>query len=105
MYTDAMEKQPTKGQLNKYFNLYVERPFHIVSQLQSGRYLDLVSNQVKMKTPNGFDSQLWWFDQRTKTIRNGLEKNKCLDKRHTSVYVYPSNGQWYQYFKWDGTYI
>ena len=33
VYVDEYEKEPTKGQLNKKFGLYVERDFHLVSQL------------------------------------------------------------------------
>ena len=29
VYIDTMKKDPVKGQLNKDFGLYIERPFHI----------------------------------------------------------------------------
>jgi hypothetical protein len=31
IYADQMPKEPTKGELNKDFGLYVERDFYIVS--------------------------------------------------------------------------
>jgi hypothetical protein len=31
IYVDEYEKEPTKGQLNKKFGLYVERDFFVVS--------------------------------------------------------------------------
>jgi len=31
VYVDQYEKEPTKGQLNKKFGLYVERDFYVVS--------------------------------------------------------------------------
>jgi hypothetical protein len=33
IYADEYPDEPTKGQLNKKFGLYVERDFYIVSQL------------------------------------------------------------------------
>jgi hypothetical protein len=35
VYADEYPEEPTKGELNKDFGLYVERPFYIVSQLSS----------------------------------------------------------------------
>jgi hypothetical protein len=33
IYVDEMEDEPKKGELNKQFGLYVERPFYIVSEM------------------------------------------------------------------------
>jgi len=33
IYEDEWKEEPVKGELNKKFGLYVERPFYIVSQL------------------------------------------------------------------------
>jgi hypothetical protein len=35
-----------------------------------GRYLDIVGNNVVIKTPNSFDSQTWFFDYKTRTIKS-----------------------------------
>jgi len=54
VYADDWEGEPGKGELNKEYGLYVERDFHIVSELPSHRYLDLISNRnMVIKTPNG----------------------------------------------------
>jgi hypothetical protein len=54
IYVDEYEKEPTKGQLNKKFGLYVERDFYVVSQLPDNRYLDLINNRnMVIKVPNG----------------------------------------------------
>ena len=68
-YVDSY-KEPKKGQLNKQFGLYVQRPFYIVSALSRHRYLDVLGRNLVIKTPNGRNTQIFWFDQRTKTIRN-----------------------------------
>ena len=69
-YVDALAPEPKKGDLNKQYGLYVDRPFHIVASWGKRRYLDVVSRDMVIKTPNGRKSQVWWFDQRTKTIKN-----------------------------------
>jgi hypothetical protein len=54
VYVEDYEKEPTKGQLNKKFGLYVERDFYVVTELASHRYLDLIGNRnMVIKTPNG----------------------------------------------------
>jgi hypothetical protein len=34
-----MPAEPKKGELNKDYGLIVERPFYIVTQMESGRFL------------------------------------------------------------------
>jgi hypothetical protein len=70
IYVDEYEKEPTKGQLNKKFGLYVERDFYVVSALPDNRYLDLINNRnFVIKTPNGRKTQVWYFHQQSLTIR------------------------------------
>jgi len=56
VYVDEMKPEPKKGELNTDFNLYVERPFYISTAMASGRFLDVVGNNMVIKTRNGFDS-------------------------------------------------
>jgi hypothetical protein len=73
IYEDEWKEEPVKGELSKDFGLYVERPFYIVSQLPSNKYLDLINNRnMVIKTRNGRSTQLWYFDQRSKTIKTKL---------------------------------
>jgi len=54
VYVDEYKGEPTKGQLNKKFGLYVERNFYVVSQLPDNRYLDVINNRnMVIKVPNG----------------------------------------------------
>jgi hypothetical protein len=70
VYVDEYEKEPTKGQLNKKFGLYVDRDFHVVSRLPDHRYLDIPDNRnFVIKTPNGRKTQIWYFHQPSLTIR------------------------------------
>jgi len=45
-----------KLQLEKEFGIQFNRPFYAVSLLPSGRYLDILGDNVVLKTQNGFDS-------------------------------------------------
>jgi hypothetical protein len=37
-----MPKDLKKGDFNKDWGFFIERPFHIISKMASGRYLDLL---------------------------------------------------------------
>jgi hypothetical protein len=51
IYADQWKGEPTKGQLNKDFGLYVDRTFYIVTHMNSRRYLDIISGrQMVIKT-------------------------------------------------------
>jgi hypothetical protein len=78
IYADELPPEPKKGELNKTWGIYVQRPFHIVSSLDSGKYIDLIGNNAVIKTPNGRTSQSWWFDQRTKTIKSWRTRSYTL---------------------------
>ena len=62
--------EPKKGELNEDYGLYVERPFYAISALPKGRYLDLVDNNLVIKTRSSQPSQVFWFDQKSKTIKS-----------------------------------
>lgn len=68
-----MPKTPTKGELNTDYGFYVERPFFVISELPKHKYMDRVNNNMILKTQNGFDSQKWFFDQKTKTIMSVMK--------------------------------
>jgi len=73
VYADEWKGEPTKGEMNEKYGMIVERPFYIVSALAAGRYLDVINNRnMVIKTPNGRSTQVWYFDQRTLTIKTKL---------------------------------
>lgn len=73
VYVDEFKGEPKKGELNEDFGFYVERPFHIVSMLPRRRYLQRVdpasSQEITIKQPNSYKSQVWYFDQNSLTIK------------------------------------
>jgi hypothetical protein len=102
-----MPAEPKKGELNDDFGFYVERPFHIISQMPGRRYIDVIDNKnIVIKTTNSYDSQVWWFDQVTKTIRNQKFKNVSMhvqnNGRGRKMELYNTNSGWFQLFKYSG---
>jgi hypothetical protein len=70
VFVDEDKKQePDDGELDPESGFHVSRPFHIVTSLSSGRYVDLISNRAVIKTANGRDTQVWVYDWKTKCIR------------------------------------
>jgi hypothetical protein len=103
-------KPPGKGELNVEFGMYVEREFYIISSLGENRYLDVIDQRkVVIKTPNEYDSQKWWFDQKTKSIRNKMYKDRSLDiangGQSDDLQLWHANGHWFQVFKFQSNYF
>ena len=94
-----MKDEPKKGELNEDFGLYVERPFYIISELSSNRYLDLINNRnMVIKTRNGRSSQTWWFDQKSLTIKTKYN-NQSFDiqnsGRTNNMQIWSTNSGWW----------
>ena len=99
LYCDSVKPDPKKGEKNVDFGLFVQRPFHIVSQMASHRYLDLLGRNLVIKTPNGYSSQVFWFDQRSKTIKSWKDKRLSFDiqsaGRSTNMQMWTTNSGWF----------
>jgi hypothetical protein len=80
VYVSDYKGEPTKGQMNDKFGLYVERDFHIVSAMGNNKYLDLDNSNryTVIKTPNGRKQQVWYFHQQSLTIKTRYN-NRSLD--------------------------
>jgi hypothetical protein len=99
IYADEYPEEPGKGELNEKFGLYVERPFYIVTRLASHRYLDLIGNRnMVIKTPNGRNTQVWWFDQKSLTIKTKLN-NQSFDingsGKTNKMQIWSTNSNWW----------
>ena len=99
IYVDSWKGEPTKGQLNSRFGLYVDRTFYVVSRLGSGRYLDLINNRdMVIKRRNGRKSQLWWFDQSSLTIKtryNNYSWNIKSNGGSADMQILSTNSRWW----------
>jgi hypothetical protein len=98
-YVDEWKGEPTKGELNEEYGLYVERPFHVISALDSGRYLEVINNRnMVIKTRNGQKGQIWWFDQRSLTIKtkiNNQSWNIVSNGGSKTIQIAGTNSRWW----------
>jgi hypothetical protein len=74
--------------------------------MKSHRYLDLINNRnLVIKTANGRNTQVWWFDQRSLTIKTKLN-NQSWDiqnaGRTNNMQVWSTNSGWFQIFRYVG---
>jgi hypothetical protein len=99
IYADQWKRDPIKGELNKDFGMYVERSFYVITRMGSGRYLDLINNRnFVIKTKNGRRTQLWYFDQRSLTIKTRLNNQSWDIKssgRTNDMQIWSTNSQWF----------
>jgi hypothetical protein len=99
VYVDEWKGEPGKGELNEKFGLYVERDFHVVSQLPNNRYIDLINNRnMVIKTPNGRRTQVWYFHQQSLTIRTRYN-NQSWDIKSAGktkdMQIWSTNSGWF----------
>jgi hypothetical protein len=52
-----MPAELKKGEMNKDWGFKIDTPFHVISNLPDGRYLDVVSSNMVIKRRNGFKGQ------------------------------------------------
>jgi hypothetical protein len=71
LYVDEQKPEPTKGQMSPKWGFIVERPFYIVSEMKSNRVITSLKSlkYAIIKTPNGNNSQQFYFHQGTRTIK------------------------------------
>ena len=54
VYADEYKAEPKKGEFNKDFGLYVDRPFSVISEMNAHRYLTVIDNKnMVIKISNG----------------------------------------------------
>jgi type IV secretory pathway VirD2 relaxase len=99
VYADQWKGEPGKGELNKYFGLYVERDFYIISQMGARRYLDLINNRnMVIKTQNGRKTQRWYFHQQSLTIKSrAINQSWDIQSNGKSaeMRIYTTSSQWW----------
>jgi hypothetical protein len=99
VYVDDMPRPTRRGEMDEEWGLRVDTPFHIVSGLGGGRYLQNLGRELVIKTPNGYDEQMWWFDIKTKTIKSWKNKGWSLDiqgaGRQSNMKAWNTNSGWW----------
>jgi len=107
-YVDEWKGEPGKGELNEDFGLYVQRPFYLITKVGMGRFLEVVDNKwVVIKSESGRNTQQWWFDQKSFTIKTqsrgshslAINKNGGDDQIH----IDGTKSQWWDIWYWSGS--
>jgi hypothetical protein len=99
VYADEWKGEPGKGELNEEFGLYVERPFYIVTEMNSHRYVDLINNRnMVLKVPNGRNTQVWYFHQQSLSIRTKYNNQSWDIKssgKSNDMQIWSTNSRWW----------
>jgi hypothetical protein len=99
IYADEWKRDPIKGELSPDYGLYVDRTFYVVSHMSGRRYLDVVNNRnMVIKTRNARKTQLWWFDQRSRTIKTRYNNQSWDIKssgRTNEMQIWSTNSGWF----------
>lgn len=74
--------------------------------MASHRYLDILENKLVIKTPNGFKSQIFWFDGWSRTIKSESNSELSLDIANggmsKKMQLWTTNSAWFQLFILEG---
>jgi len=75
--------------------------------MKSNKYVDLINTRnFALKTPNGRNTQVWYFHQQSLTIRS-KPHNQSWDIKSTGktndMQIWSTNSKWWQLFKFVGS--
>ena len=98
-YVDETPKEPTTG-LNKAYGLEYNRAFYIVSRMPMRRVLEIVGGRnVVIATRSNKNTQKFFFDGKTKTIKSVAFNDRSLDiansGRASNLQVWKTNAKWF----------
>ena len=98
IYQKDWKEDPTKGNYNRQFGFYVEKDFHIVTNMGERRYIDYVGRDLVLKTQNGRTSQKWYFHRDSRTIKSRAA-NQSIDIKNSGkgseLQYYSTNSRWW----------
>jgi septal ring-binding cell division protein DamX len=87
--------------MNKSFGFYIDRAFYIINKMPAKRALEVVGKKhnVVINKRSTRKSQLWKFDNTSKTIQSVGFKNFALqiagEGRSRNVNAYLTNSRWF----------
>jgi hypothetical protein len=106
VYADEWKGEPGKGELNEKFGIYVDRTFHVISQLPMNRHLDLMGGRnFIIKTDVNTVTQHWYFHQPSLTIRSRSNHQSWDIKsagKTKDMQIWSTNSGWFQIFVYSG---
>ena len=109
IYVKDMPRALGKGDFHPDFGFIILTDFHIVSALPSQRYLDLISYNCALKTSNGFNSQVWFFDHKSRTIKSRKTPSYSLQisssGNNPKMVITSTSSKWWMIWRMEGSYI
>jgi hypothetical protein len=101
---DTLKAELKKGDYWPQFGFFINKEFSIKTRQGSGRYLDLIGDQVVIKTRTTSKTQKWYFDYNSRTIRNAAT-NKSVSiasaGRGNRFVVWKTTSEWFQIFRFS----
>jgi hypothetical protein len=70
IYVDSLQPELKDGDWWPQFGMYIGKEFSITTALNSGRYVDLIGDQLVIKSRTASKTQKWFFDYKTRTVMN-----------------------------------
>jgi len=97
-YIDEMKPELQKGEFNAEFGFYVGKEFSIITKMAGSRRIDIVNDQLVIKTRSSSTTQRWYFDQSSRTIKSA-SSNKSWDIRGSGkqniLQVWNTSSRWW----------
>ena len=85
--------------MNEEYGLIVEKDFYVISAMKPNRYLEVINNRnMVVKARNGQRGQVWYFDQRSLTIKtriNNQSWNIQSNGGATKMEIQGTNSRWW----------
>lgn len=78
VYLDTLKAELKQGEWSPAFGMYIGTEFSIKTKMGSGRYVDAVGDQAVIKTRSNRNTQKWFFDYKTRTIKNAETKKAFM---------------------------
>ena len=99
VYVDTWKGEPTKGEMNEEYGLIVEKDFYVISAMKPNRYLEAINNRnMVVKARNGQRGQVWYFDQRSLTIKTRINNQSWHIQSNgggSKMEIQGTNSQWW----------
>lgn len=110
IYVDEAEAEQTTG-LYKPFGIHLARPFYIRSRMPMQRVVEVIGgrNLVVSTLDRTKESQIFFLDPKSKTIKSVAEKESSIDIQRagtsSNLQIWATNARWFQLFKYVDGYM
>lgn len=97
-YLDTLKADIKDGEYSPQFGMYIGKNFSIKTKLGSGRFVDVIGDQVVLKSRSTRASQKWFFDFKTRTIKNSETKKSLMisdSGKGNNLKLWNTNSEWW----------